>query len=169
MNIQVLNRIVIAIAITGLLLLAWGYRNATTNLGVYAVLGNHDQWRSATEAMAALRNVGIQVLDNDAAQAGPLVIGGVDDAFTGHDDVNATADAMTRLPGDKILLSHSPDVTPEVPRSVGLVVGGHTHCGQVALLLIGPIVTMSRFGRRYARSLFREKRPDADRHLRHWH
>ena len=55
-------------------------------LGVFAVLGNHDHWRDAAEARAALDGVGIRVLDNEAAQAGPLAIGGLDDDFTGQDD-----------------------------------------------------------------------------------
>jgi hypothetical protein len=36
------------------------------------------------------------------------------------------------------------------------MVAGHTHCGQIALPLIGPISTMSRYGRRYACGVIRE-------------
>ncbi len=125
-------------------------------LGAYAVLGNHDHWRNAAEAKTTLERVGVRVLDNEAVQAGSLVIGGVDDAFTGHDDVDATVKAMKRLRGVKILISHSPDVMPEVPADIPLVVAGHTHCGQIALPFFGPIVTMSRFGQRYACGLVRE-------------
>lgn len=126
-------------------------------LGTFAVLGNHDHWRSSKDARAALHNVGVHVLDNDAVQAGPLTIGGVDDAFTGHDDVAATVEAMRHVRGAKILVSHSPDVMPEVPADIRLTVAGHTHCGQIALPFVGPVVTMSRFGRRYACGLIREK------------
>jgi len=118
-------------------------------LGVYAVLGNHDHWRDAKQGKLALEKINITVLDNDALQVGPLALGGVDDAFTHHANVPGTVAAMDRLSGLKILLSHSPDVMPEAD-GAELVLAGHTHCGQIALPLIGPIVTMSRFGDRYA-------------------
>ena len=117
-------------------------------LGVYAVLGNHDHWRDAEQGKLALEKLGITVLDNDALQVGPLALGGVDDAFTHHANVPGTIAAMGRLNGLKLLLSHSPDIMPEADRAE-LVLAGHTHCGQIALPLIGPVVTMSRFGDRY--------------------
>ena len=63
----------------------------------------------------ALAGSGIRVLDNEAVQAGPLVIGGLDDAFTGHNRDAATYAAMRRLPGARILLSHSPDPFATLP------------------------------------------------------
>ena len=36
------------------------------------------------------------------------------------------------------------------------MLAGHTHCGQVAPPLIGPLSTMSEYGRRYACGLVRE-------------
>ena len=119
-------------------------------LGVVAVLGNHDHWRNAAEARAALEAIGIRVLDNQAANAGPLAIGGLDDDFTGQDDLPATLGAMRRLTGARLLLSHSPDPFPSVPPDVGLMLAGHTHCGQIRLPLIGAIATESRYGDRYA-------------------
>ena len=112
-------------------------------LGVYAVLGNHDHWRDAEQGKIALEKIGITVLNNDALQVGPVALGGVDDAFTHHANVPGTIAAMGRLTGLKVLLSHSPDVMPDAD-GAELVLAGHTHCGQIALPLIGPIVTMSR-------------------------
>lgn len=117
--------------------------------GVYAVLGNHDHWRDAEAGTRALEALGITVLDNDAVQVGPIALGGVDDAFTHNANVRGTIAAMDRLNGLKVLLSHSPDVMPEAD-GANLVLAGHTHCGQISLPLQGPIVTMSRFGKRYA-------------------
>ena len=119
-------------------------------LGTFAVLGNHDHWRDAGQARAALRAAGIRVLDNAAARAGPLAIGGLDDAFTGRDDVAATLSAIDRAGGVPILLSHSPDPFPQVPRRVALMVAGHTHCGQIRLPFVGALSTMSEHGDRYA-------------------
>lgn len=119
-------------------------------LGTFAVLGNHDHWRDAAEARRTLQAARINVLDNSAVAAGPVVIGGLDDAFTGHDDLPAVLAQMRRLRGARILLSHSPDPFPDVPREIGLMLAGHTHCGQVRLPWIGAVSTMSEYGQRYA-------------------
>ncbi|HEX6742219.1 MAG TPA: metallophosphoesterase [Sphingomicrobium sp.] len=119
-------------------------------LGVVAVLGNHDHWRDAAAIRQALRSAGIAVLDNDADRIGPLTIGGVDDPFTGNDDLGTVIARMRFLPGPRILLSHSPDVFPRVPGDVALTLAGHTHCGQIRLPLIGALSTMSDYGDRYA-------------------
>ncbi|HMA15210.1 MAG TPA: hypothetical protein VKP12_10525, partial [Kiloniellaceae bacterium] len=50
-----------------------------------------------------------------------------------------------------ILLSHTPDVFPEVPAGVALTLAGHTHGGQVYIPLIGRPVVPSKYGERYAR------------------
>jgi predicted MPP superfamily phosphohydrolase len=119
-------------------------------LATLAVLGNHDHWRNADAARAGLAAVGITVLDNSAAEVGPLAIGGLDDPSTGHADLAATVEAMRRLPGAKLVLSHSPDPFPDLPPDVTLMLAGHTHCGQVSLPLIGPLKTMSAYGKRYS-------------------
>jgi uncharacterized protein len=118
-------------------------------LGTFAVLGNHDHWRNAAEARAALQAAGITLLSNDAARAGSLAIGGLDDDFTGHDDMRRTLAAMRRLRGARILLSHSPDPFATLADDVGLMLAGHTHCGQIRLPLIGAISYESRYGDRY--------------------
>lgn len=119
-------------------------------LGTIAVLGNHDHWRDAAAMRRALETAGITVLDNDAVARGPLAIGGLDDDFTGHADVPRTVAALRRLPGARLLLSHSPDPFPAMPDEVRLMLAGHTHCGQIRLPLIGAITTMSRYDERYA-------------------
>lgn len=124
-------------------------RELKSRFGTFAVLGNHDRSRGAAVARTALRRVGVQVLDNDAARAGPLVIVGLDDAFTHHDDLGGALRGMTKIGGVPILLSHSPDPFPRVPRGVRLMLAGHTHCGQMRLPLLGALTYMSDFGERY--------------------
>ena len=119
-------------------------------LGTFAVLGNHDHWRDAAEARSALAAAGVVVLANEAARAGPLALAGLDDDYTSHDDLAATLEAVRRLPGPRLLLSHSPDPFPDVPGDIGLMLAGHTHCGQIRLPIIGPLATMSEHGERYA-------------------
>ena len=126
-------------------------------LGVFAVLGNHDHWRDAAEAAEALEAVGVRLLDNEAIRAGPLAIGGLDDAFTGNDDIEATLAAMRRIGGARVVLSHSPDPFAQLPEGTGLMLAGHTHCGQIRLPLIGAISTMSEHGERYACGRIDEK------------
>lgn len=126
-------------------------------LGTFAVLGNHDHWRDAADARRSLEAVRVRVLDNEAVQAGPLAVGGLDDAFTHHEDLAAAVAAIRRLPGAKLLLSHSPDPFPEVPADVPLMLAGHTHCGQIRLPIVGALATMSRFGDRYACGVIREQ------------
>ena len=117
-------------------------------IGVYAVLGNHDHWRDADEARRELRGNGATVLDNDAVQAGPLALGGLDDDFTGRADVPRTLARLRSLSGPRILLSHSPDPFPDVPADVRLMVAGHTHCGQVRLPFYGAVASVTDYGER---------------------
>jgi predicted MPP superfamily phosphohydrolase len=131
-------------------------RGLTARLGAFAVLGNHDHWRNAGEARAALRSAGVRVLDNEAAVAGPLVIGGLDDAFTDHSDLPLTLARMAPLPGARLVLSHDPDPFAELPPDIGLMLAGHTHCGQIVLPLIGPLSPRGEFGGRYACGIVRE-------------
>ncbi|WP_231731137.1 MULTISPECIES: metallophosphoesterase [Sphingomonas] len=118
-------------------------------LGTIAVMGNHDHWLNSRDVHAALAKARITVLDNRAVRVGPLAIGGVDDAFTRHADVAGTVAALERIGGVPIVLSHSPDIFPQIPGSVPLTLAGHTHCGQIVLPLFGPVATASRYGERY--------------------
>ena len=119
-------------------------------LGVIVVPGNHDHWFDWPGLAAELDRHGIVRLANGAAVAGPLVIGGLDDDFTGRADLRRTLAAMEPLAGARVLLSHSPDPFPDVPNSVPLVLAGHTHCAQIAYPWGGAPATMSDYGQRYA-------------------
>lgn len=128
-----------------------------SRLGTFAVLGNHDHWSDREGARAALAAAGVRLLENDAAAVGPLAIGGLDDDFTGHDNLPLTLSRLRAVAGARVLLSHSPDPFPEVPAGVRLMLAGHTHCGQIAPWPIGPVSNMSRYGERYACGLAQEE------------
>ncbi len=126
--------------------------------GTVVTLGNHDNWADAAAFGRALKAKGITILENEAAVRGPFIIGGVGDHFSQHDDVPATFAAMNALgdaQGDarrdapKIILTHSPDIIPQLPRRVAAVMAGHTHCGQIVLPFYGPLSYVSDYKDRF--------------------
>lgn len=119
-------------------------------LGVVVAPGNHDHWFDWPALQEQLDRHGITVLQNEAAQIGPLVVGGVDDAFTRRDDLPLVVNAMDDLRGGRVILTHSPDIFPQVPPDIALVLAGHTHCGQIRYPWGGTPATMSRYGERFA-------------------
>jgi predicted MPP superfamily phosphohydrolase len=114
-------------------------------LGTVAVLGNHDYWTSPTSIRTALKAAGITVLENSAVRRGPLNIVGIGDGFSGHADVRQALAAADGLGGIPVVLTHSPDVVHELRSGLPLILAGHTHCGQVVLPLLGPVLTRSPF------------------------
>ena len=120
-------------------------------LGVFAVMGNHDGGAGPAKALAG---IGVRVLRNQAIQAGPIVLGGLDDPHIGRQDIPATLRAMASLPGARILLTHGPDAVEKLDGSVPLVLAGHNHCGQIALPWIGALWVPSRSGTDYACGLY---------------
>jgi predicted MPP superfamily phosphohydrolase len=126
-------------------------------LGVVVVPGNHDHWFGWDKLAAEIaRYPQIGVLRNEALTAGPLVIGGVDDDFIGRADLPATMAAMAGRKGVPVMLTHSPDIFPQVPVDVPLVLAGHTHCGQIAWPWGGAPATMSDYGDLYACGVVRQ-------------
>ncbi len=114
-------------------------------LGVFAVLGNHDWWYDGERVGKALTDAGIPVLENRAVHVGPIWLGGIADRWTREPDVAGTLGQVT---GDDpvILITHNPDIFPEVPSRVSLTLAAHTHGGQVKLPIVGTLITTSRLG-----------------------
>ena len=119
-------------------------------LGVFAVPGNHDYTTDMPGLARAMRRHHVKLLVDSVVQAGPLLIGGLDDLRFGRVDLAGVARRMSAVPGGRIILTHEPDVFPQVPRGIGLTLAGHTHCGQAVLPWGYAPITMSRYGQRYA-------------------
>jgi uncharacterized protein len=128
-----------------------------SRLGVYAVLGNNDWAHAGARMRAALRDVGITLLENQAVRVdlsrirrstGAFWIAGLGDLMTRSADLEGT---LTEVPaGEAILVfSHNPDVFPSVPESVALTLSGHTHGAQIDIPVLRNRFTPSRFGAGY--------------------
>jgi hypothetical protein len=126
--------------------------------GVFAVLGNHDWWYDGERVRRALEAANIRVLEGEgaAAGAGGLWLVGVPDEMT---RAPRPARALDGLPGDAtaIVLTHNPDVFPEIPERAALTLAGHTHGGQILLPIVGAPFVPSRFGQKYLRGHLVEK------------
>ncbi len=126
-------------------------------VGKFAVIGNHDHWTGAAAVRLALERAGVAILDNEAERWGALTVVGIGDRHTGHDDIATAMAAARALPGPRIIISHGPDIVPDLPMDAPLVVVGHTHCGQIIVPLWGPLAVPSRYGRRYLCGIVRER------------
>jgi uncharacterized protein len=94
-------------------------------LGVFAVLGNHDWWYDGERVGRAFREAGIPVLENRAVHVGNAFwLGGIADFWTREPDIEGTLRQVSD--GDPIvLITHNPDIFPEVPERVSLTIAGY--------------------------------------------
>ncbi|HEX8301853.1 metallophosphoesterase [Sphingomonas sp.] len=125
-------------------------------LGVLAVPGNHDHWTGLGAVRVALESAGVRLLANEAVALGPLSIGGVDDDYSRHARTGQVASAARRLPGARLIFTHSPDIAPQLPPDFPLLLSGHTHCGQAVIPFYGSLDPVSRYQDRYRCGIIRE-------------
>jgi len=119
-----------------------------------AVLGNHDHWTDATTITRDLERIGIPVLRNQhtvvQVRGRALAVVGVDDAVSGHDDVQAAFKGVMRH-APRLVLAHSPPTLDTLPPDAGLACfSGHTHGGQIFVAGVTDAF-FSRAGQHYLR------------------
>src|SRR5262245_8036254 len=113
--------------------------------GKFLVWGNHDYGCRVplTWGPAVVKRAGFTLLRNSSSAVtypgGRIVIAGLDDAITGHDNLRL---AMTRVSRKDacILVSHPPEIVSDLGNwDIDLVLTGHTHGGQVRVPLLGAL------------------------------
>lgn len=132
-------------------------RKLKAPLGVFSVLGNHDWYIGGRKMKHALQASGIVVFENGnkiiTYKGHKFTLAGVADKITCVADSEL---ALKNTPEPRILLTHTPDVFPDISESVDLVLAGHTHGGQVKLPFIGALIVPLEHGRRYAEGFIDE-------------
>ena len=131
-------------------------------LGTFVVPGNHDyrRYRKLQPLKRVVEEAGARFMLNEGHRLrDDVYLAGVDDVLEGRPDVDK---ALANAPTDgqaRILLSHNPDIIPELPEGLGLVLAGHTHGGQVCIPGYGAVFTASEYGRRFASGWVRADMP----------
>ncbi len=129
--------------------------------GTYCILGNHDlRIRDVTRYRATLTQAGLHYLGGGWQE---LRIHGQTIVLAGNElpwfrpaaDLRSAPQFGPQGRPLRILLAHSPDAIDWARRhDVDLMLAGHTHGGQIRLPVIGPIVSPSYYGVRYASGVF---------------
>lgn len=137
-------------------IIAGQLRGLSAPLGIFAVLGNHDNWEDAAHIGDVLQVAGIEVLENRSKKlknaAGSFYLFGFsDESTTIPNIITALSDVPEKSPA--LCFTHSPDIFPDLPPKCSLTITGHTHGGQVWLPFVGRLVVPSRYGQRYAAGL----------------
>jgi len=129
-------------------------RGLKARYGVFSVLGNHDVWLRGNRVEPALKAAHIAVLEDRAVRVPigneSIWLAGVSDFWTRPHDVHAALAGITDTTTPVVVITHNPDVFPELPDRVTLTFAAHTHGGQVRLPFISAPIVPSQYGQRFA-------------------
>ncbi|XZE53340.1 metallophosphoesterase [Planctomycetaceae bacterium SH139] len=134
------------------------FSTAGAKHGCYFVLGNHDlRIADPGEVRRRMQAIGWTDL---GGQRQDIQHGGVAIELMGNESPwfpppELTLEQANDVSKYRLLLSHSPDQIDWARRhNVGLMLAGHTHGGQGRLPWIGPVLSPSYYGSRYASGTF---------------
>jgi len=135
-----------------------------SRLGVYFVLGNHDKRllddQLVRDTLTAAGLIDLGGCRRLIEQAGcPILLAGNElPWYTPAANMQDAPDEHNGYRPFRILLTHTPDQLNWARlNDFDLMLAGHTHGGQVRFPLIGPILSPSRFGVRYASGTFHSR------------
>ena len=104
------------------------------------VLGNYESWSDADSWLAEFERLGVDVMENEVTvletAKGRVCVRGLGDKFTSRFDYVDYPAECRSIP--KLTITHDPAGAFD-RRVKGLVIAGHTHCGQVSLPFIGSL------------------------------
>ena len=104
------------------------------------VLGNYESWSDAEEWISEFNRLGVDIMENQTSLIqtvkGNVCIRGLGDKFTNRYDYVDYPEECENIP--KFTITHDPAGAFNA-RVKGLVIAGHTHCGQISLPFIGPL------------------------------
>jgi uncharacterized protein len=132
-------------------------RELRARQGIFAVLGNHDEFADPLIVSDSLVQGGFSVLNNSAVaierDGGRFWLAGVRDVIARRADLKR---ALQSIPAGEavVLLAHEPDFADAVQRyPVDLQLSGHSHGGQVCVPFLGPMY-LPELGRKYPSGLY---------------
>jgi len=117
--------------------------------GIYFICGNHDIWHDEKPTVKMLEQLGfIHIAGEIKELNNNLFLAGTEQPWK-KDDIEKK---ISNLPDGArvVLLSHSPDNARKLySQKIKLILSGHTHGGQNALPLLGPLILPSKYGTLY--------------------
>ena len=104
------------------------------------VLGNYESWSGPEKWIDEFKRFGVDVMENETriitTSKGPVCVRGLGDKFTDRYSYVDYPEKCRSLP--KLSITHDPAGAFD-GQVTGLVIAGHTHCGQVSLPFFGPL------------------------------
>ncbi|MEM8944391.1 MAG: metallophosphoesterase [Planctomycetota bacterium] len=131
-------------------------------LGVYFILGNHDYYIDTERTKQLLEELSLICLSERWMSAEwrgvPVQIGGNELPWSSRAaDFAGAPDASQQESLFRLAMLHSPDQLAWARgHNVNLALAGHTHGGQLRFPVLGPIISPSRYGTRFACGVFRQ-------------